>query len=113
MTRRVLVLVLAAFLGACTTTEFSRNRSAEKRPPFEGRVVVLERLPSSGYEVIGTLIITGRAYATKQNMLELLVEEAADHGANGVVLQGEPIKVQSTYGEQTKFAGTLLWLEEE
>ena len=111
MLARVFIVVLLLLLNACTTTEYTQNRNVTKRAPFDGQVTVLQTLPSSDYEVLGTLIVTGRAYANEEDMLELLVEQAAEQGANAVALQGKPIEVQTTGGLETRLAGTLLWLE--
>ena len=113
MTGKIALLLAASLLlAACTTPEFTPTASATARPPYEGTVAVLRKLPAGDYEVLGTVIVTGRAYATERNMLEILVEEAAKHGANTVVVQGKAIKVQTTYESQTRLAGTLVWQEQ-
>ena len=103
------VFVAVVLLAACTTQEFTPTPSAVGRPAYDGQVAVLQKLPGGDYEVLGTVIVTGRAYATEQSLLETLVEEAAKYGANTVVMQGKPIEVQTTYELQMRLAGTLLW----
>jgi hypothetical protein len=107
--RITLVMAFVLMLASCSTLEFTPTLSAALRPPYDGEVAVLHKLPSGSYEVLGTVIVTGRAYASEQNMLELLVEETAKHGANTVVVQGKAIEVQTTYEAQTRLAGTLIW----
>ena len=109
---RVFVAVVFAvlLLSACASSSFSPTRGASPRPPFDGEVTVLHSYPPEGtYVHLGIVLVTGRSLADEQDLIELMVEIAAEHGANTIVVQGKPVKVVASSGEQLKMAATAIW----
>lgn len=110
-TSRLRALLLAlAFLGGCTTVEFTPTPSAGRYPPFEGRVEVLEVFPgAASYQHLGTVSVTGRTFSNDARLIDALATEAAEHGANAIVLQGPKVQTKQTAGHtQTKMAAAAI-----
>ena len=88
------VLLLAAFVSGCTSpARFTPSSPAEKFPPYEGEVRVLQRLPNAGqFERVGVVVVEGVQLTAEEAMMDAARKKAAQNGANAVVMQG-PIQV--------------------
>ena len=99
-----------ALLSACASSSFAPTPSANPRPAYDGEVTILTAYPAEGtYQHLGIVSVIGRAKSTEENLLELMVEVAARHGANTIIVQSKPIKVVTTGGEQLRMAATAIW----
>ena len=90
----VLVVVLIAVSVACTSpAKFRPASDSANFPPYEGEVRVLENLPPSDqYTRIGVVIVEGVLLTKEASMVAAVKKEAAQKGANAVVMQS-PVKV--------------------
>ena len=84
-------LVLVALLSGCSSA--SSIVTGQRRPPYdEDKVVVYLAPPSVKYEVIGLVTAKTSKGWTQQGYMDSAVanmkEEAADLGANGIILTG-------------------------
>ena len=98
-------VLLATALGACTNpARFTPASSSQDFPPYEGEVRVLENLPnSSQYQRVGVVMIEGVLLTKDAAMVDAIKSEAADRGANAVVMQSA-IKVTKNSDGSTKKA---------
>lgn len=89
-----LLFLLAAFASGCTSpAKFAPSSGAEKFPPYEGEVRVLQHLPSPGqFERVGIVTVEGVQLTAEEAMMDAARKKAAQNGANAVVMQG-PIQV--------------------
>ena len=88
-----LLSVLAMTFSGCTSpVKFRPATGAEKFPPYEGEVRVLENLPSSGqFRRVGVVVVEGVLLTKEDAMVDAIKREAAARGADAVVMQG-PVK---------------------
>ena len=108
--RRILLSCIALFLFGCASASFTPSPSAGLRPAYDGEVRVLRAFPAEEtYEHLGVVLVTGRDFSSEEDMIELMVQIAAEHGANAIILQGKPIKVRTSTGRQSKMASTAIW----
>lgn len=99
----VALVLLTAVLGACTNpARFTPASSSQNFPPYEGEVRVLENLPnSSQYQRVGVVIVEGVLLTKDASMVDAVKNEAADNGANAVVMQSA-IKVTKNSDGSTR-----------
>lgn len=89
----VLLAMLAITMSACTSpARFKPATGAEKFPPYEGKVRVLENMPDAGqFKRVGVVIVEGVLLTKETDMVAAVKREAAKRGADAVVMQG-PVK---------------------
>jgi len=99
------LLLLATALGACTNpVRFTPASNTQKFPPYEGKVRILENLPSSSqYKRVGVVVVEGVLLTKDAAMVDAIKSEAAEQGANAVVMQSA-IKVTKNPDGSTKKA---------
>jgi OOP family OmpA-OmpF porin len=82
------ILVMATLAG-CTTTRFM-NMGGTEYPPYDGEVQVIDVHPEGvEYEVIGIVSAGGPWETSHEQLLQQVKEEAAQHGANAVMICSE------------------------
>lgn len=104
---RILALIaLTVVLAGCASSEFTQS-SAQKYPPFEGEVELLQTRPAPGsYELLGVVMVRGVGLTSDERMYKQLRELAAERGADAVIPQGEIRNRRTTEGgEERRFAG--------
>ena len=111
LVRAALVGLFAVFLlNACASSSFTPTPSATARPAYDGEVTVLRSYPADGtYEHLGIVSVTGRSLDDEESLIELMAEIAAERGANAIIVQGKPVKVITSGGEQLRMAATAIW----
>lgn len=89
-----LLLVLGAAAVGCTSpARFAPSSGAEKFPPYDGEVRVLEHLPAPGqFERVGVVVVEGVQLTSDAALMDSARRKAAENGADAVVMQG-PIQV--------------------
>lgn len=88
-----LLSLIASIMCGCTLTRGSSVLVGNKRAPVDSETVKLYVQPPKKYEQVAILSADARnAFASQQNLsdntIERLKEEAAELGANGVLLTG-------------------------
>ena len=102
--------VCCALVNACASSSFAPTPSAAGRPAHDGEVKVLRSYPAEGtYEHLGIVSVTGRSLDDEESLIELMVDIAAERGANAIIVQGKPVKVLTSGGEQLRMAATAIW----
>ena len=110
MRAALVVLFAALLLNACASSSFAPTPSAAARPAHDGEVKVLRSHPVEGtYEHLGIVLVTGRSLDDEESLIELMVEIAAERGANAIIVQGKAVKVITSGGEQLRMAATVIW----
>jgi hypothetical protein len=95
---RFLVLLLALFIGGCTSVEFNPAPGAPSYGAYKGEVKLLDRLPPPGrYKRLGIVIARGPRVTDAEDLVEDLKTEAAKRGADAIVLQSD-VKISSVPG---------------
>lgn len=99
----VILAVLVAVISGCTSpAKFQPASGAEQFPPYEGKVKVLENLPPSDqYKRIGVVMVEGVLLTKESAMVAAVKEEAAENGADAVVMQS-PVKVTKNSDGSTR-----------
>lgn len=99
----VILAVLVAVISGCTSpAKFQPASGAEQFPPYEGKVKVLENLPPSNqYKRIGVVMVEGVLLTKESAMVAAVKEEAAENGADAVVMQS-PVKVTKNSDGSTR-----------
>ena len=89
-----LLIVLGAAATGCTSpARFTPSSGAEKFPPYEGEVRVLQQMPAPGqFERVGVVIVEGVQLTADAALMDSARRKAAENGADAVVWQG-PIQV--------------------
>ena len=107
LVRAALVGLFAVFLlNACASSSFTPTPSATARPAYDGEVTVLRSYPADGtYEHLGIVSVTGRSLDDEESLIELM----AERGANAIIVQGKPVKVITSGGEQLRMAAPAIW----
>lgn len=86
----VTIIILAALLGACSSTSKSMRLDSINRPPADPEsVVILTEAPDQAHNVIGIVSANNRGnvlLASHDEMLSRLRQEAAKLGASGVIV---------------------------
>ena len=83
----------------CARPGMCIGSSAAARPAHDGEVKVLRSHPAEGtYEHLGIVSVTGRSLDDEESLIELMVEIAAERGANAIIVQGKPVKVITSGG---------------
>lgn len=90
----VMLAVLVAAMGGCTSpARFQPVSGGERLPPYEGKVRVLENLPPSDqYKRVGVVMVEGVLLTKESDMVAAVKKEAAENGADAVVMQS-PVRV--------------------
>lgn len=89
----LVAMLIAAISGCASAAKFQPASSSEQFSPYEGRVRVLENLPSSDqYTRVGVVTVEGVLLTKESDMVEAIKNTAAENGADAVVMQS-PIKV--------------------
>ena len=77
------VIFAVVLLNACSSSSFAPTPSAAVRPAYDGEVKILRSYPAEGtYEHLGIVSVTGRSLAEENDLIELMVDVAAERGAN-------------------------------
>ena len=104
------VMFAVVLLNACASSSFAPTPSASVRAAYDGEVKVLRSYPAEGtYEHLGIVSVTGRSLSDENDLIELMVKIAGERGANAIIVQGKPVKVTTSTGEQLKMAATAIW----
>ena len=112
-TLAVLLAVLMVSISGCASpAKFRPASGAQNFPPYEGEVKVLENLPPSGqYKRVGVVVVEGVLLTREAAMVSAIKQEAAENGADAVVMQS-PVKItkDSDGGTQRKLAAWAIKL---
>jgi hypothetical protein len=89
-------ILLAAVVSGCTSpAKFQPVSGSGQFPPYEGKVKVLENMPSQNqFTRVGVVSVEGVQLTKESNMVSALKDKAAENGANAVVMQA-PLKVET------------------
>ena len=102
--RFFVTLLVVSVLAGCATQETQDTKGtitpAPRRHPISVDLVKLYEVPPPKYQVLGVVSATesGSDESAKENIVAKLKKEAADLGANGIVLSVEMLK--ATTGNQ-------------
>lgn len=101
----VLFLLVPLFYG-CATASFTQT--GETYPAYEGPVEVYFEVPEVEYERIGIVSSQGGQVHQRADMLEAMQEEAAEYGANAIIILSEKTKDDFAFAanEFGAFGGT-------
>lgn len=106
-----LSLVLFTFasvltIAGCATASFTRT--GQSYPAFEGPVKIYFEVPDIEYERIGIVSSQGGQMQSRADMLKAMQEEAAEYGANAIIVISEKTRENLVFsaGEYGAFGGT-------
>jgi hypothetical protein len=99
----IVVAVLIAVVTGCTSpAKFKPASGSEKFSPYEGKVRVLENLPPSDqYKRVGVVMVEGVLLTKESDMIAAVKREAAENGADAVVMQS-PVNVTKNSDGSTR-----------
>lgn len=98
----ILALLIAMIAGCTSPAKFQPATSSEKFPPYQGKVRVLENLPPSDqYKRVGVVMVEGVLLTKESDMVASVKREAAENGADAVVMQS-PVKVTKNSDGSTR-----------
>lgn len=98
----LLAMLIALFTGCTSPAKFQPATGSEQFPPYEGRVKLLENLPSSDqYERVGVVTVEGVLLTKESDMVAAVKKEAAANGADAVVMQS-PVRVTKNSDGSTR-----------
>jgi hypothetical protein len=86
MNTKICVLLGALLVVGCSTAEFVRSESGGRFPAWTGEVVVLDQMPTSGYQRVGVVVAKGGLIHGTDEFTRALKARAAEVGANAIVI---------------------------
>ncbi len=95
---RFVFVSIILLIGGCANAEYTPTPGAARYTAYGGEVQVLSGFPAEGsFERLGILVAKGVRLSEKEDLIEKLKKEAADRGANAIVLQGD-VKIRRGSG---------------
>ena len=106
----IIVCILAVgFMSGCMTTNFTKT--GETLPPFKGKVKLLYSnspdIQSIKFKEIG--LVSANSQVGTQATLQLLLDTAASHGANAVIIDYSYLQ-QLTVNPRIILLGTAIYI---
>jgi hypothetical protein len=107
ISRASLVLLVIALCGCAASASFTQT--GDRYPAFKGPVKVFFEVPDLDYQRIGIVSSQGGSSHSKADMLKAMQKEAAEYGANAIIVISEKTKENLAFsaGEFGAFGGTF------
>ena len=105
---RLILVSMVLLTGGCANAEYTPAPGAAHYAAYRGEVKVLSGFPAEGsFERLGILVAKGVRLSEKEELIEKLKKEAADRGANAIVLQGDVKIRRGSGGSPEKLLGAF------